>query len=292
MSIYDADGNALYAAYDADGNALPKAYDADGNVIWTAEPITLKVMTYNVGGWYIGSGTNVPADKKNFFYAMQTGMIEDNDPDILIIQEYLANFSADGTSALTMLQGLFPYVHTKTSGKYSGRAICSKYPITNYVEHAYSVHGSGVSPYYDSCTITKNGVALTIVDTHLDTDATRRAQHIQELIPFLETLDRFIIGGDFNTMIIPSTANTSSSNYINYVKPFVDAGFNTANFQDVENGFKVTYIDNDWYGYLDDIYTSSNIFVSNVYVDTTKEDEIATIGTRLDHMPLIATVTI
>lgn len=287
MSIYNVDGAVLTAAYDADGNIPTKAYDADGNVIWTAEPITLKVMTYNVGGWYIGSGTNVPADKKNFFYAMQTGMIEDNDPDILIIQEYLANFSADGTSALTMLQELFPYVHTEVSGTYYGRAVCSKYPITNYTKRYFS---NDANRYYDTCTITVNGIPVTIMDTHLDTDATKRAANITELVPFLESLDRFIVGGDFNTMI--TVAGTDTENYVAYVKPFIDAGFNTANFRDVADGFKVTYMDSGWNGMLDNIYTSSNLSISNVYVDTTKEDEIATIGTRLDHMPLIATVTI
>lgn len=290
MSIYSIDGTAMTGAFGVDGDNLSACYDIDGETVWTAESTTLKVMAYNVGGWYTGSGSNVPADKKSEYLALQTGMIEDNDPDILIIQEYLANFSADGTSALSMLQSLFPYVHVKTSGTYFGRAICSKYPITDYTERTYSVE---TSRYYDSCTITVDGTPITVCTTHLSvsSEANRTAQ-IEQLIPFLQQQARFIVGGDFNTGIIDSTANTESAAYISAVKPFIDAEFNTANF--VNDEFLVTCNDGvdgagrNWY--LDNLYTSDNMTISNVYVDTTKLTD--NINEKVDHMPLIATVTI
>ena len=98
MSIYNINGSQIFAAYNIDAN-ITDAFDVNGDIVFQNEPNTIKVMTYNVGGWYIGSGTNVPAAKKTEYYELQTGMIEDNDPDILIIQEYLAQFSDDGTSA-------------------------------------------------------------------------------------------------------------------------------------------------------------------------------------------------
>lgn len=284
--IKDINGNIISTVYAVGGSLIASAFDMSGEQIFP-DYMTLKVMSYNVGGWYIGSGTNVPADKKAFFYELQTGIIENNDPDVLIIQEYLANFSADGTSALTMLQEFFPYVHTKVSGTYFGRAICSKYPITNYVERTFTQEPQR---YFDSCIVTIGNVPVHFVNTHLGLTQENRTVEIQQLITFLNTLDTVVIGGDFNTGI--TVAGTDTQDYIDNVKPFVDAGYNTANFQNIENGFKVTYIDGTYSGMLDDIYTSSNISINDVYVDTTKENEIATIGTKLDHMPIIATLQI
>ena len=121
--IYTKKGEQVaQGAFNVYGREIGAAYSVDGMQIYP--PVfNLKVMSYNVGGWYKGSGTNVPTAQKEQYLALQTGMIEDNDPDVLVIQEYLANFAADGTSALSLLQGLFPYVHVKTSGTYFGRAI-------------------------------------------------------------------------------------------------------------------------------------------------------------------------
>lgn len=283
--IYDINGNALSAAYDLNGDSLQSAFNISGENVFSAQPLTLKVMSYNVGGWYIGSGSNVPTAQKEEYIALQTGMIEDNDPDVLCIQEYLADFAADGTSALTMLQSLFPYVHAVTSGTYFGRAICSKYPITNYVERTYTAEPSR---YYDSCTITVNGIPLTCVNTHLGLTQANRDSEISQLIAYLQTLDRFVACGDYNTMITPDSANTSSTAYINNVKPFVDAGFNTANFG--EFGFLLTCVDrsSEEHLYLDNIYSSENIAIVNAYVDETKLTDA--INDPIDHMPLIATV--
>lgn len=285
MSIYNINGNQINSAYDR-SQSVQVAYDINGNIVF--QSITsLKVMSYNVGGWYIGSGENVPTAKKDLYYALQTGMIEDNDPDILIIQEYLANFSADGTSALTMLQSLFPYVHTKTSGTYYGRAICSKYPITNYTERQFTQE---TSRYFDSCTITVNNIPITVVNTHLGLTQANRTPEITQLIAYLNTLDTFVLGGDFNTGIVESSASTSSESYINNVKPFVDEGFNTANFGDF--GFMVTCVDrtNNTPYYLDNIYTSSDISITDAYVDTTKLTDL--IDDPIDHMPIIAELTL
>lgn len=283
--IYGINGNQIYGAYGNSGLPLNVAYSKNGSQIYPDGPVALKVMTYNVGGWYIGSGTNVPAEKKSQYYALQTGMIESNNPDVLVIQEYLANFSDDGTSALTMLQGLFPYVHVKTSGTYFGRAVCSKYPITDYVERTYTAESSR---YFDSCTITFAGTPVTFVNTHLGLTQENRNSEIQQLIAYLQTLNRFIACGDFNTGITPTSANTESTAYIINVKPFIDAGFKTANFGSF--GFLLTCVDriNETHYYLDNAYMSSNITINDVYVDDTKLTDL--VDDQIDHMPLIATV--
>lgn len=282
--IYSKDGSAIWSAYDKNGQEIDAAYNVSGSKVFAN---ALKVMTYNVGGWYIGSGRNVPAADKSKFYALQTGMIEANDPDVLVIQEYLANFSDDGTSALTMLQGLFPYVHAKTSGTYFGRAICSKYPITGYTERTYTQENSR---YYDSCTITVNGTAITFVNTHLGLTQENRTAEITELISYLSTLTRFVACGDYNTTINENDLTTRSEAYIENVKPFIDAGFHTVNYG--VSGFLMTHINpsTEIEYYIDNEYTSSNIEVLEAYVDDTKLDELPV--TQIDHMPLIALLQI
>lgn len=291
MSVYDINGVELVNVYDKSGVELEQAYDIDGNPLMSIEPTQLKVMTYNVGGWYIGSGTNVPTSEKEAYYELQTGMIEDNDPDILFINEYLAQFCEDGTSALTMLQGLFPYVVTKTSGVYYGRAICSKYPLSNFTQHNFTA--GTTSYYYDTANITIKGETITLVVLHLmvNPESSRYLQ-AQELCEFLKTLNAFIACGDYNTGISPDngTDNTSSVNYEHYIKLFTDEGFHTVNC--ANNGFMVTCNDGvdgtgtDWV--IDNIITSSDITVLSAYVDTTKLTD--SISGKIDHMPLIATL--
>lgn len=287
MAIYNKNGQVLSNVYNVNGQEQPKAYDINGAEIFSNEPSNIKVMTYNVGGWYIGSGTNVPADKDEQYYNLQRGMIVNNDPDILILQEYWTTFSQAGRSALTMLKDLFPYVKTvKGTDQWYGHAICSKYPLTGYTEHIYS---NSAKRYYDSCTITVGATSITVLNTHLDVQSqSARTEQINQLIPFLEQKQRFIIGGDFNAMITDSTANTSSTPYIENVKPFVDAGFNTANFGSF--GFLLTCVDrtNGTHYYLDNIYTSSNLTITDAYVDDTKLNDL--IDDPIDHMPLIATI--
>ena len=284
MSVYNKSGNAIQTVYDVDGIGVSNCYDING--IPLLVPLSVKVMTYNVGGWYCGTGTNVPANKKEDMYALQTGMIEDNDPDILIIQEYLADFSADGTSALTMLQGLFPYVHTKTSGTYYGRAICSKYPITDYTEHYYT---NDSNRYYDSCTITINGIPITVLDTHLATTTEGRGAQITQLINYLSGLNRFVCGGDYNTPYVESGFDFDNSE----LQPFFTAGINLANCSTL--GYFITNSNNptsptNWKGCIDNICSSQNMIPVSAYVD---ESKLTAYGDglieRVDHMPFIAT---
>ena len=288
MSVYVYSGETRTPLYDVNGTILVNAYDVAGNIVYNLYDHPLKVMTYNVGGWYIGSGRNVPAAEKEAYYKLHTETIQENDPDILMIQEYLDAFSDDGTSALTMLQNLFPYVHTVTSGIYFGRAICSKFPITNYVQQTYTKEPSR---YYDYCTVAVGTMPLTCVVTHPGLTQVNRDAEIAELVPFLETLDAFICCGDFNTAIKP-TEDETSDHYIYNVKPFIDAGFNSANWS--EAGFLVTYNNGvDGTGTsscIDGIYTSSNLVIGSVKVDTRKlTDGIVAV---VDHMPLIAEITL
>lgn len=292
MAIYDKNGHILASAYDKNGNRLSKAYDKNGHLIFSTDSIILKVMTYNVGQWYIGSGTNVPSAKDADYYALQKGMLERADADILCIEEYWKIFSQIGRTALSILQEYFPYIHEQGGDSgYFGRCICSKYPISNYTVRNYA---HTPSRYYDSCTVTIDNKDITLIITHPSVHEVDRQQELPDLLNYLETLDTFILCGDFNTGISESTGNVDSTNpyYITNVKPFVDAGYNTANFG--EHGFLLTCVDGvygtgtNWY--IDNIYTSSDIDILSASVDTVKITD--SINDKVDHMPLIATLQI
>lgn len=292
MSIYNVSGQAIPTVYGKNRKCLQHAYNLEGQEL--LEPTTLKVMTYNVGQWYVGGGDNVPSDKDSAYYALQNGMIQNANADILFINEYWKEFSKTGRTAKSLLEQYFPYVHEQGGNSgYVGRALCSKYPITNYTTHTFTAQG--INNYYDSAEITVNGKTITLVVLHLMTNPeATRYQQAQELLAYLKTLDTFIAGGDYNTGISPDygTDNTESTPYEHYVKLFTDEGFHTANFAD--DGFLTTCNDGidgsgtDWD--IDNIITSADIAISDVYVDETKLTD--GINEKTDHMPLIATLTL
>ena len=284
--LYDISGNTINSGYSKNGQSIAAAYNKDGVIIFPGDPSIIKVMSYNCGSWYDGKGTNVPADKDEFYYALQNGMLLNDDPDILCIEEYRAQFSQAGRTASSMLSQYFPYIQEQNgTDQYFGRAICSKYPISNYATHLYSGESKR---YYDSCQINIGGKDITIVVTHLDVNSRdKRAAQTQELITFLSNKQRFILCGDFNTI---DSFNESGADYIAVVKPMLDEGFNAANCSTY--GFLRTYsdapTDGTWTGCLDNIFTSSNIAIQSAVVDETKLTSNLT--ERIDHMPIIADV--
>lgn len=286
MAVYDINGSGIATVYDTNGDGLAQAYDIDGNALLGARNI--KVMQYNVGQWYIGSHDNVPSAKDADYYALQNSIITSNDADILLLEEYTAQFSKAGRTSLSMLQGSYPYYHEQTDGTTTTvvqRAIFSKFPISNYVTHKFS----DSNYYYDSCTVTINGIAITLVVTHLHwSNLTYRKNEAQTILTDVSNDTRFIIGGDFNTV---EAQDTSGQDYIDVVKPFIDAGYNVANFGDFgiiptySGGTTMTDTTN-----LDNIITSANISILNAYTDTTKAtDNIVEV---IDHLPLIAELQI
>lgn len=297
MAIYDYQGNAIELAYDSQGNAIEFAYDINGNIVYTSGLNVIKVMTYNVGQWYTGGGTIVPADKDADYYALQNGILQRANADILFINEYRDSFSESGRTAFSVLSPYYPYIETRYGAinSYVGRAICSKYPLSNYTTHNYT-NGS-TNYYYDSVDVIIDDVPITLVVTHLMVNPEEdRYLQAQELLAYLETLDTFISAGDYNTGISPTDGNDNveSTAYAHYVKLFKDAGFHMANFN--TNGFLTTYSDKTyegatgWDGDLDNIITSADINVVSASVDRAKL--IDKIYDKTDHMPLIATLQI
>jgi len=285
--IYTKDGKTTQNAYDAEGQLLNVAYSKDGAKVYPA----LKVMSYNVGQWYVGGGDNVPAAKDAEYYALQNGMLLRDDPDILCIQEYWKVFSKSGRTAKSMLEQYFPYIHEQGGDSgYFGRCVCSKYPITDYTVRLYKGESDR---YFDSFTVTVHGTPITVVNTHLGLTQTARDAEIAELIAFLKAQTRFLCCGDFNTVIVyddPASAAPTSQEYIDNVKPFIDEGFHSANF--TEFGFLCTQVKNGGARKLclDTVYTSANIEITDAYTDTTKLYDGLT--DEVDHLPILAEVII
>ena len=295
MAIYDADGTQLFKLYDADGEELLSAYDADGSLIYTAQPLNLKVMTYNVGGWYTGVGTSVPSDYDQLYYDLQNGIIQQNSPDILCIEEYRDQFTTGGRTALSLLSQYFPYIRTNGGDtNYWGRAVCSKYPIQSYTEHFYANESQR---YYGNAVINAKGRVLNVLVTHLSTDQAKREVQAGDLFRYCQTLTNVIACGDYNTTYARDTDPSSewSAEYYSCYKQFVDAGYHLANCAE-ENGWFDTYWQNEkkvWRS-LDNIITSSNIAIDEVYTDNTKKTDPITDDPnwKIDHIPLIAELTV
>lgn len=281
--MFAYNGKKLSTTYSITGGIMEVCYDIAGNLV-TENTFSMTVMEYNVGQWYLGNHNNVPADKDEEYYELQNGMIAAEHADIMFLCEYVAQFSKTGRTALSMLSQYFPYVYERESGDVTTGGdccICSKYPINNYVHHLY--HSDSIL-YYDSCEIIVRGVPITLIITHLHWDnRERRLQEFNRLMTYVSQFPNFILAGDFNT----AAKNVNEADYRDMIVPMMERGYQVAN----ANGtlFLPTY-HNESDMCLDNIVTSDNMRISDVHVNTTKETD--SIDEKIDHMPLIATVTV
>ena len=200
MAIYNKGGALLDRAYAVGGSELSAAYDIGGVQVFP-EGTHLRICTYNVGQWYLGTKDNVPANLDEAYYALQNGMISSIDADILCLEEYWDQFSKAGRTAVSMLGQYYDYIETKngSANDYYGRAICSKYPILSYTSHNYTVDALR---YFDEAKVSIEGTDVYVFVTHLSSSSsTYRAQQATELLEFIEANNKmpYIICGDFNS---------------------------------------------------------------------------------------------
>lgn len=292
MSIYGKSGTLLEAAFSKNGESLEIAYDVSGNVVFEGgERVGLKIMTYNVGQWYAGSGSAVPTAQKAEYYALQNGTFSRHNPDILFIQEYLNIWCQDGSLATELLNPYFDHqeVTNPTSGLV-GHSICTNsFQLSNYTSHAFTTTGgnSGSYPSFESADIVVGGKTITVVNTHNNYVLSYQQQEVTELLAFLATLDSFILCGDFNIDL--SNQSVTSDQYINSVKRFRDAGYNVGNC--VLDWIPTYFGTSSPTGgkFTDQIVTSADIRIDSIYADTTKLTD--GISDKIDHLPLIAEIS-
>lgn len=289
--IYNVNGETFSPAYNVSGENIIAAYNVSGNQVFPNGKL-LKVMTYNVGGWYIGSGANVPTTYDSQYYALQNAIIGGQNADILCIEEYWNNFSSNRT-ARSLLEQYYPYIEARNGNTtYFGRAICSKYPITSYTQHLFT---GEAKRYYDTATINVDGTSVSVLVTHLGLTTEERVTQAAELRTYIETLDNVILCGDFNTAYAMGTSGEDSEEYTTVWLPFINAGYHLANCSD-ENGFHGTYWkygQSKWLN-LDNIVTSANISILSVSTDQTKVTNPVSADPNWirDHIPLVAEIAV
>lgn len=288
MSIYDINGNIVYP-YDATGHLLSEAYDINGNRLYNIEPIPLKVMTYNVGQWYNGSTVRVPTSKKADYYAIHNGAFSTYEPDLLFLQEALSTWCDDDSLTADLLSPYFDNTEsTRPTTVYQGHYMCTNgYALSNYMVHNFSKN-KGNYPSFETAQITVGDRTINLINTHNDYVASYQQVEVQELLTAIANMEYFILCGDFNINL--STEDKTDEQYIVNVKPFLDAGYNIANC--VEDWIPTYFGTSDPTGgkFTDNIITSSNITISDVYADTTKLTD--NINDKIDHIPLIAELQI
>lgn len=237
------------------------------------------VMTHNVGEWYNGSGT-FSADVQNNSFFLQNKILDRYCPDILACQEY-KNFK-------TLLNPYYKdqFSYFPNANNYVGKFVGTNYGLAGSEGATYTNQDSGSTLLwnYTKSYVWLNGRKVCVIATHLSTTSATGKLQAQELLAVAEEEDYVIICGDFNA----DCDSTEDQNYIDYYKPFVDAGYNLANCSTW--GFMPT-----WYQapddasplVLDNIITSGNIAIKYACVDTLKKEEPLD-DTKVDHLPLIA----
>lgn len=288
MAVYNKHGVALDAVYNSSGEPLERAYDAHGNVIFeSGERTTLKIMSYNVGQWWTGTGQTVPTAQKSEYYTLQNGTFDSNRPDILFMQEYLNTWCQDGSLASELLNPYFDNQEVTNPQGMIGHSICTNgIVLSNYTSHNFTTN-KGNYPTYESAEITVDGKSITIVNTHNDYVLSYQTQEVTDLLAFLANLDSFVLCGDFNINL--STEDTTDDQYLNSVKRFLDAGYHVGNC--VVDWIPTYYGTASPTGgkFTDQIVTSADIRIDNIYADTAKLTD--GLNDKIDHLPLIVEIS-
>lgn len=269
MPTYDKNGQLVYSAFKKDGTIARQGYDRQGNLIYpNIDPTdyNFKVMTINNQAWtglnawqYIGS------------------IFEEYDVDIIGSQESHTN------SNLTALG----YTYRAISEKQSGNIVFSKHELSDITSKSYDVNMYADKRGYQKMYFSFGGKRIALFNSHLETHSNTSYQYpeAQELFEAVSEEEYFILTADLNTVC----KSVNDAQYINIVKPFVDAGYNVANcskrFGFNDTWTSGTYTSTSWYQ-PDNIITSANITMANMVVDQTKI-ELAT-DLAIDHLPVIA----
>lgn len=230
------------------------------------------IMTYNVGGWYNGSGTNVPADKYEQFLALQTSIFNRYKPDILCLQEYRDNISSGHSAASEILNPIYHFVETaKGTTTYDGKAICTSLSLEDAQNINYVSMDGNLARNYEKAYIYCNGKKVCVISTHFALLQANIEAEMTELIQAIANEDYVVVCMDSNV-----NSDPAGSAYATTLKQFTDAGYTLAN-----QGQYITAPDGNWT--IDNIAVSSNITIKSVVVDKQKEN----LEEGADHYPFI-----
>lgn len=294
MAVYNKNGSQITAVYNKNGGLLSQAYDLRGRPLMSSGGGTdLTLMTYNVGQWYTGSGEQMPASAYPNYSALHRKIMEDNAPDIVGIEEYYDPV-VSGHSVAEMIGEYFAdSAAFSYNAPWGNKAIFSKVELG---ETASIPHASENIRNYLRSSVIVNGHTVHLFICHFGLTQDLRAQQSREIFNIVSLLDYFIVLGDFNATCM----SINDSEYVSMMQQFYDAGFHCANCSP-EFGFMATYSTGHDFNTgdgvtrtepCDNIVTSPNIVIEEVYRDENKIPVCEAMNTKLDHAPLIAKVTV
>lgn len=287
--VYDINKNQYDHAFNVDGASLIQAYDIEKNPLFDIEPPIVeafKVMSYNVGSW-TKFGEKATSDNQETWYTLQNSILSTEDADLLGIQEYYSKIGSYDVQ--TMLGQYYPYLFAVdwVSTK-AGRAIASKYPMTNAREVNFQNQSGEIRSYLIG-NVTINGKSVKFITAHLALVQETVIKQIQELLYAISTFEYWVMTGDFNIEFTTS----ESVGYAKLVQLFINAGYKVANGSVF--GFIPTFTtkkpgdDSSWAS-IDNILCSANIGMDDVYTNKLKITDHADYA--IDHLPLVSDLTI
>lgn len=273
--VYDVNGDQLNELYGKDGTSLDNAYDVDGNPVFHNN--TLVVMSFNIARW---RGANSDTTLMNNIFSTYK-------PMVCGVQETGAN-------------GELKYIGTQFE---SGRAMANEVTnkcgylfniaYTDYSDNLYETQGGEVRGY-QKCYIRIDGKNIALFNTHLAAYSQYRSTRIAQAMELLEEMqnEQYCIAvGDFNM----GAATYEDYEYIYMAKPYVDAGFNMANWKTglIDTWFDGSTVEGSTSKHpTDNIIASPNIDIDLVVVDESKLAVCATTGQEIDHLPIVAHLTV
>ena len=298
MAIYNLNGGQLGAVYDMSGTRLSQAYDLRGNpLIPSGDGVDLTLMAYNVGQWYDGSHSAMPANYYPQYSQMHRKIMSDHSPDIAAFVEYLDPV-VTGHSVDEMIGEYFTDSENRGNSHIAMRKAIFTRGLTigetTLVNHAPI---ETIPWCYLRTSVVVNGHTVHIFIVHYYTaqdpiEIQYRKQQADEVLNIVSDLQYYIVLGDFNVIC----TSVNDADYTNIIKPYLDMGCYVANCTPAA-GFNYT-----WFGGSDfvsgrkdprdNIITSPNIIMRRAYRDMTKDAVCTQLGTRIDHVPLIAEVTV
>ena len=238
------------------------------------------VMSYNVGGWYYGVGTNIPQGYVNTFVPCHQEILAKYKPDILACQEFMNPISEYKLAEYYFFDEYYcNFAQAYETSAYDGKALCTSRTMEN-VSTKNLTSTDGLTRCYQKGYITLNGKKVCVINTHFSLTEEAKITQFNEIMTAVANEEYFIITGDFNINAIDKASNL----YLNTYQKALDKGYKLCNggaFGDL-----ITYPKDNLA--IDNIIVSANINIKSVMVDRTKEKYSTITGLGVDHYPLVA----
>lgn len=228
-------------------------------VVITRIPITIRVGTLNMGGFFCGTG-GVKCNNSNvngFGNLFNQGKV-----DIIGVQEAAPTSKTTSVATLANLSNTFFRSPASTIGilsKYSFKSKIST-PLTNCME----------AREIQKVVINVNGIDISFYNSHF-------SYQTKCLNPHFEHAAKIIKDDPNPTIIVADFNAVSSSYYNNYLKPI---------------GFEVAAYDDNWHNGKTDSYCDAVFINPKGHISFIKKESILAYGVVSDHNFVVATISV